>query len=108
QLGLALLVARNRTARWPLVLAVVLQASFVLAYLAAVTVGLPVDAAPHADEIAAAGHGALGHTETVTPLGVLTLGLELVGAAAGVGLIAPRRSTSRRAPGVDGTATRGL
>ncbi|HEX5826093.1 MAG TPA: hypothetical protein VFY23_01115, partial [Candidatus Limnocylindrales bacterium] len=35
QLVLALLVARNRTARWPLVLAVVLQASFVLAYLAA-------------------------------------------------------------------------
>jgi len=107
QLALAVLVLRRVTVAWPLVLTIALNAALVVAYLIAVTVGLPiVDGQPGAGMAAMAGQDAMAHVDAVTPLGIGTVGLEVAGAALTAGILAIRRTARRVAPAIDGTATR--
>lgn len=69
---------------------VALNIGFIIGWLAAVTVGLPVEGHAHSGAIGlTATHGELGHSEPVTPLAVVTVGLELIV----VGAVVRLRST---------------
>ncbi len=88
-------------------LTIALNAALVVAYLIAVTVGLPiVDGQPGAGMAAMVGQDAMAHVDAVTPLGIGTLALEVGGAALAAGILAMRRGVRRATPAVDGLARR--
>jgi hypothetical protein len=87
QIVLAALIARGATGRLVTLGVPVLSIALVAAWVAAVTIGLPVEAHPHA-AAAVAGHGATGHVEPVSVLGVTTAVAELA-AIALASLLAP-------------------
>lgn len=70
---------RNGVGSLPLaVIVITLNAGFVGGWLAALTVGLPVDSHPHVAMVGQmAAHGGAGHVEPVTPLGAVTAIMEL-------------------------------
>jgi hypothetical protein len=95
QLLFAVLIARGATGR-PITLGVpMLSIALVAAWVAAVTIGLPVEAHPHT-ATAVAGHGAAGHVEPVGVLGVATAMAELAAIALASLLVPaqPRRGES--------------
>ncbi len=80
QLGLAVLVSRGASSTAALLTLVVLNGAVAVAWLAAVTIGLPVESHPHT-ATAIAGHGSAGHVEPVSVLGLATLAAEVVAVA---------------------------
>ncbi len=101
QLALAFGVRHGVTSAWLALAIVTLNIGFIIGWLAAVTVGLPVEAHAHSGAIGlTATHGELGHSEPVTPLAVVTAGLELavVGAVVHLRHIWPHAWSKGRRP----------
>lgn len=104
QLGLAILMLRRPSLALPLVLTIALNAAIVAAYLVAVTVGLPIIDGPATGGMAGMGED-VGHVDVVSALGIVTLLLEVAGAALAAATLAIRRTARRATAAVDGLAS---
>jgi len=101
QLALAFGVRHGVTSAWLALAIVTLNIGFIIGWLAAVTIGLPVEAHAHSGTLGPTSmHGGLGHSEPVTPLAVVTAGLELavVGAVVHLRHVWPHAWSKGRRP----------
>lgn len=89
QIAVAAVMRMKPSMRPVLAAALGLSAILVVAYAAAVTVGLPVEA--HGHETLVTGHGSGAHVEAVSPIGLFTVGVQALAVSIAATLLARGR-----------------